>query len=83
MVKRYISLLLNSSLYMVVTSCGAVSYKDRVPVLPQGGKRGMMEEADRKRTICLGGAVSLFLFYRILAFLNSTFKFSGKKVNFF
>ena len=43
----------------------------------------MMEEADRKKTICLGGALSLFLFYRILAFLNSTFKFSDKKVNFF
>ena len=42
----------------------------------------MMEEADRKKTICLRGAVSLFLFYRILGFLNFTFKFSGQKVNF-
>ncbi len=43
----------------------------------------MMEEADMKKKYLLRKGLSLFLFYRILAYLNFTFKFLIKNVNFF
>ena len=62
MVKRYISLLLNSSLYIVMTSCVAVSYKEHSPILPPRGKRGMMEKADMKKGACFEEAHRSFCF---------------------